>query len=245
MLKYLIIVFKLGFYLIYKTPKILYIYYRRNKYSAEYKYNYCRNIMHKLSKAFNVEYHIDGLENLPKDGQYVLYPNHQSNFDPLALISIFNEPFQFVGKIEVKKMPYINKFFEILDCIYLDREDIRASIKTMRECQRRIAEDKINYVIFPEGTRTRKLDRRMNEYKAGALKPAYGAHAYIVPTMLNGTYRVLNKNIRRKTYRVDIKFLIPISYEEYKDITTTDLAKQIHDLTAIELEKSFINNPAE
>lgn len=245
MLKYLIIIFKLGFYLIYKTPKIFFIYFRRHKYSAEYKYNYCRNIMHKISRAFRVEYHIEGLENLPKDGAYVIYPNHQSNFDPLALLSIFEKPFQFVGKIEVKKMPYIGRFFEILDCIYLDRDDIRASLKTMKECQRRIAEEKINYVIFPEGTRTRKEDRRMNDYKAGALKPAYGAKAYIIPAMLNGTYRVLSKNIRHKTYRIDIKFLNPISYDEYKDINTTDLANHIHDLTAIELEKSFVNNPAE
>ena len=85
----------------------------------------------------------------------------------------------------------------------------------------------------------------MNDYKAGALKPAYGARASIIPVMINGTYRVLDKNIRKKSYRVDIKFLKPISFEEYENIDTVELANHIHDLTAIELEKSFIYNPAE
>lgn len=245
MWKYFIVIMKLGWYILWKTPKIFYIYHHQDKYTSEYKYNYTRKVMRRISKAFKVNYNIEGLENIPKDGNYVMYPNHQSNFDPLAFITLFEEPIHFIGKIEIKKMPYIGKLFEIIGSIYLDRDDIRSQIKTMRECQRRIEEEHDNFIIFPEGTRTRKEDRRMNEFKAGAFKPATSSKSYVIPVMLNGTYRVLDKNIRKKQYHVDIKVLKPISYEEYKDLSTNDLSVHVQELISQELEQSFINNPAE
>lgn len=246
MWKYFVnIVLKLGLYIIYKIPQIYYVYWKRNKYSEEYKYNFIRKIMFKVNKAFNVEYHVEGLENIPSNQTYVLFPNHQANFDPLALVTVIDKPIQFIGKKEVQKMFLVGKAFEILNSIYLDRDNLRASLDTMKECQRRIKEDHANFVIFPEGTRTRKEDRRMNDFKPGAFKSACNGQATIVPVMLNGTYRVLNKKIKKKVYRVDIKFLKPIPYEEYKDISTADLALHVHNLVEEELEKSFISNPSE
>ena len=245
MWKYFIIILKLGYYLIYKTPGIFIRYFRRNKYSKEYRYNYCRKILLKISKAFNVKYHIEGIENIPSNQTFVLYPNHQSNYDPLALISIIDQPIHFIGKIEVKKMPYIGRFFTIINSIYLDRDDIRSSIKTMRECQKRIEEQKDNFVIFPEGTRTRKEDHRMNEFKAGAFKPATASSSLVIPVVINGTYEVLDKNVRRKQYDVHIKFLKPITPEEYKDLSTIDLSNHVQKIIANELEKLLKNDVKE
>ena len=65
------------------------------KYPFEYRYKKVRNLLIKLNDSFNVEFHVEGLENLPK-GKYCLVSNHLSAYDPLSLICVLEEPCTFV-----------------------------------------------------------------------------------------------------------------------------------------------------
>ena len=185
-----------------------------------------------------------GLEKLDQVEHGVIYANHQSNIDIVAMLKAIKKPHGYVAKKELDNIFLLSDSMRLIQCQFMDRTDVRQSVRVISAAAKSVKEGHL-MVIFPEGTRTRKEDRRMNEFKAGAFKPATSSKSYVIPVMLNGTYRVLDKNIRKKQYYVDIKIFKPISYEEYKDLSTNDLSVHVQELISQELEQSFINNPAE
>ena len=91
----------------------------------------------------------------------------------------------------------------------MEREDVRASLKTMAEAAELIRSRGISALIFPEGGRS---PQAMREFKEGAAYIAIKAGATIVPIGLNGTYEVLpmgSLHIRGRRVRVRIGDPIP------------------------------------
>ena len=68
----------------------------------------------------------------------------------------------------------------------------------------------------------------MREFHAGSFKCATKTKCPIVPVALIDCFKVLDqKGIR--PVPVQIHYLTPILYEEYKDMTTVELAELVHD----------------
>lgn len=224
MLKYLIAVILFGPLLILSTPLLLVMYFKPNWFSLKFRYGFIHFLLKWLAITLRVDYHIDGLENIPSEGPVLITPNHQSFFDSLSMIIIFKTPVTFVAKKETKKMPYIGLICSIIDGFFIDREDIRQSLKLMKNVEEyMINNENRKVVIFPEGTRTRNPDLSLGEFKAGTFKVAYKSKATIIPTSMTGTPRILHMKWYWK-HRVDIRFGKPLLYEDYKDMNTIELA---------------------
>ncbi len=99
-----------------------------------------------------VIYH--GLENIPEDQNVFFIANHQSYFDIPILLDVMDRGTAFVAKESLGKVPMLRQWMENLGCLFIDREDIKQSVRVIRKAAEQM-EQGLNMVIFPEGTRSR------------------------------------------------------------------------------------------
>ncbi len=74
------------------------------------------------------EVEIRGAEKIP-EGSVVFVGNHQSYFDIPVMLGYFKKRFAFVAKVELKKVPMLSKWMEIMQCTFLDRKNPRNSFE--------------------------------------------------------------------------------------------------------------------
>jgi 1-acyl-sn-glycerol-3-phosphate acyltransferase len=143
---------------------------------------------HRLMAIAGVTVTVTGEENIPKGRAVVFTPNHQGNYDiPLMLVCL-GAPTALVAKIETKKIPLVRTWMQLLDCVFLDRDNTRQALGAMRQASALLEAGK-SVVVFPEGTRSR-CDT-MGEFKPGAFHIATQVGAPIVPVVIEGTYRAM------------------------------------------------------
>ena len=103
----------------------------------------------------------------------------------------------------------------------MDRSDIKQSLKVILEVAKEVSEGR-NYVIFPEGTRSHNGNKLL-EFKGGSFKAATKAKCPIVPVALLNSYVPFDSHTI-KPVTVQVHYLQPLYYEEYKDLKTTEIA---------------------
>lgn len=204
-------------------PKML-IMARSDKYTWKEKYDFLRVITKSVNRAGRVKIDAHGMENLPEQSGYLLYPNHQGLFDVLAVLEADPTPFSVVMKKEVKDIFFLKQVFQMMGAIPIDREDIRQSMQVILQVAKEVESGR-NFLIFAEGTRSRK-GNETNAFKGGSFKCAMRAKAPIVPVVLVDSYRPFDVNtIRRVT--VHVHFLPPMYYDEYKSMKSTEIAEEV------------------
>ncbi len=126
-------------------------------------------------------------QRIEKGKSYMLVANHTSMLDIMLMLKISKNPFVFVGKKELAKIPLFGFFFKRV-CIMVDREDTRSRTGVYRRAQRRLNQG-LSICIFPEGgvpDETILLD----SFKDGAFKMAIAHKIPIVPmTFFDGKKR--------------------------------------------------------
>lgn len=209
---------------IFIAPYWLYLickYGNTEKYSEEERYRVLSNIVKKVNRAGNVKIISDGEENLPKENGYVLFPNHQGLFDALVLLETNKQPITFVMKKEIENQWIIKKIIKLLQAQIIDRDDIRQSMGVINTMTKEVKEGR-NYVIFAEGTRSRKGNELL-DFKGGSFKSAVNAKCPIIPVAIMDSYKVFDsKSIKKATVRM--AYLKPIYPEEYNKMKTTEIA---------------------
>ena len=82
-----------------------------------------------------------------------------------------------------------------------------------------------NYTIFPEGTRS-KNGNRVGEFKGGSFKAATKVKCPIVPVALIDSFKPFDSH-SLKPVEVQVHYLKPLYYDEYKDMKTTEIAEEV------------------
>ncbi len=139
-----------------------------------------------------IRIHIEGEENLPKDGETVLFvSNHQSYIDIPVLMYDLGRPHPLMAKAGLKKIPFLAQWMKALDCVFVQRDDIRAAAAALKEGEE-VLKNGQSLIVCPEGTRSKSSE--MGEFKAGGVRMALRAGVPIVPIALEGTYKILEGN---------------------------------------------------
>ncbi|WP_029505423.1 lysophospholipid acyltransferase family protein [Lachnoclostridium phytofermentans] len=187
--------------------------------------------LHKYAPIVNrrgrVTIDCHGLENLPKETGYILFPNHQGLFDALAFLETHERPFVTVKKKEVKDIFFLRDIITILQAEIIDREDIRQSMTVIKNMTNRVKGGE-NFVIFAEGTRSRK-GNQIGEFKGGSFKSAMNARCPIVPVALIDSFKAFDTSSIKKT-TVQIHYLKPLYYEDYKGMKSTEIAELVENM---------------
>ena len=171
------------------------------------------------------EVNVFGLENLPSDDNFFMVSNHMSAFDPLPFIANIDKHMTFVGKKELMDLPILPDAMTILEGEYIDRDNLRQSLKVMLRVEEDLKKHEKSWMIFPEGTRIRDQMLPVDEFHHGTFRPAMKAHVPIVPAAIYGSFRVLKKKPQFKKYPVSISFLKPIMPEDYATLSTAEVAE--------------------
>jgi 1-acyl-sn-glycerol-3-phosphate acyltransferase len=195
-----------------------------SRYDAATRYAYLHRLVKIANRRGRVTIDCHGLENLPAETGYVMFPNHQGLFDALAFLQTHERPLVTVMKKEVKDTILLKQIIQILQAEIIDRENIRQSMQVIMNMTRRVKEGE-NFLIFAEGTRSRNGNNLL-EFKGGSFKSAINAKCPIVPVALIDAYKAFDTNSIKKL-TVQIRYLQPLYYEEYKDMKSTEIAELV------------------
>jgi 1-acyl-sn-glycerol-3-phosphate acyltransferase len=142
----------------------------------------------------------------------VVAANHISWFDVFALAAVIEEPYHFVAKKELQKIPLFGPALVAAGHIVIDRSNRERAIESLRAAGEKIRRSPGAVVIFPEGTRSR--NGRLQPFKKGAFVLAAESGVAIVPTAVTGSFEIMSKGswrIHKRT--IHIHFLDPIPPE--------------------------------
>ena len=182
-----------------KEKKLRWNFYARAKVIVAPVYNFFMRVKAK------------GIENVPKDGGFVLCANHIAAVDVISIGAVCPRQLTFVAKKELFAVPILGKIMKALGAIKVDRG--ASDISAIRASVAAAEEGKV-LSIFPQGHRYPGVDPATTKLHSGAALIAYHSKCDVVPVCINikgAKYSFLR--------RVEVIFGKPIKYEElgFKD----------------------------
>lgn len=103
-----------------------------------------------MQKTGHIKTEVFGHENLPKEGGYMMYPNHQGKYDAYGLISVHERPCTVVMDIKKSNYIFIRQILDTLKGKRLDKENNRQAMKIINEIAEEVKQGR-RYILFPEG----------------------------------------------------------------------------------------------
>lgn len=192
-----------------------------DKYTERERWDHIAKIMNRAIKAGNVDLVVRGLENVPAEGGFMMYCNHQGLFDVVAISATCPTPLGAVLKKELENVPLIRQIIACTKCFPMDRSDVRQSLEVINAVTEEVRNGR-GYIIFPEGTRSRN-GNVMGEFHGGSFRCAVKAKCPIIPMAVIDSFKVLDQK-GSKPVRVQLHYLKPIAYEEYAGMKAAEVA---------------------
>ena len=208
-----------------------------DEYSYEEKYKHIRYILKHVCKSGNIDLQVTGLENIPEKDGFLLCGNHQGIFDIVAIVDSFERPIAAVLKKELNEIPFLKQIVQCTHSYPMDREDIRQSMKVIQGVTQDLINGR-NMLIFPEGTRSKK-GNEMGEFHAGTFKCVAKSKAPIVPFAFIDSFMVLDED-GCAPLKVQLHYLEPIFYDEYKDLKTNEIAALVKARIGEAIQKNLV-----
>ena len=156
---------------------------------------------------------VKGKENIP-DEAALFVGNHRSYFDILVLYVQCERLTGFVAKDAMEKIPSLRVWMRYLYCLFLDRKDPRAGMKTILQAIEYIKQG-VSICIFPEGTRNDGEELSMLPFKEGSFKIATKTGCPIVPVSINNSAEIFENHMpKMKKTHVIVEYGTPIYPKE-------------------------------
>jgi 1-acyl-sn-glycerol-3-phosphate acyltransferase len=124
-------------------------------------------------------YKIDKSQVLDPHKSYMIVANHTSMTDIMLTLAVIKNPFVFVGKKELSKIPLFGFFYK-RTCILVDRSCSKSKMEVFNRAQKRINQG-LSICIFPEGGVPDDESVMLDSFKDGAFRLAIEHQIPIVP----------------------------------------------------------------
>lgn len=178
-----------------------------------------------------------GEEHIPDEP--VLYiGNHRSFFDVPITYSRCRRLTGFVAKKEIEKVPLLSTWMRFLYCLFLDRDDVRAGLKTILAAIEQV-KNGISIFIFPEGTRNKGEELSVLPFHDGSFKIAEKTGCAVIPVSINNSVQILEAHFPfiRKTHVV-LEYGEPIYPNTLDKEAKKQLGTYCHDLIEATIKKN-------
>lgn len=181
--------------------------------------------------------HPDNKQKLQQGQSYVVTANHISFLDIHAIAIGMPVGFLALSKVENKKLPIFGPLISpgIITVDRSSHDSREESMKAMRE----VVQKGISILIFPEGSRNRKLDQPLRDkFYDGGFRIAIEQQIPIAPMVITGNRRCMpSGTLLFKPGRVGIHILDPVPTEGLTADDLPALRQQIYDLMAAKLRE--------
>jgi 1-acyl-sn-glycerol-3-phosphate acyltransferase len=118
-------------------------------------------------------------QELEDNKSYMLVANHTSMADIMLMLAITRNPFVFVGKKELSKIPLFGFFYK-RTCILVDRSSSKSKMEVFNRAQKRLQQG-LSICIFPEGGVPDDESVLLDDFKDGAFRLAIEHQIPIIP----------------------------------------------------------------
>ena len=124
-------------------------------------------------------YTIEREQEIDPQKSYMFVANHSSMTDIMLMLAVVRNPFVFVGKKELAKIPLFGFFYK-RTCILVDRTSSRSRMEVFQRAQSRLNQG-LSICIFPEGGVPADENVLLDEFKDGAFRLAIEHQIPILP----------------------------------------------------------------
>jgi 1-acyl-sn-glycerol-3-phosphate acyltransferase len=178
-------------------------------------YGFCHYVFRVIYDiAFRGE--VAGLENLPKDGAFILASNHASHLDPPIVGSLIPHQVCFFARKTLWKPGFASWWLNTVGTIPVDR-DGGSDVSAIKRVLQALKNDKV-IILFPEGTRS--PDGNLQSAKAGVGMLACRTRVPVVPARIFGSFDAFGRSGKvRLPTPVTVVYGKPISPDDYDDPT--------------------------
>ena len=151
------------------------------------------------------KFSVEGKENLPQRGPYILAPNHIDDVDPAPITAAVIKPITYLMAEDQAKLPWYKAWGPwSYGVLLVNRSNLQ--ISTIKNIQKQI-QKKERICIFPEGT---IKGEGLKKGKKGVAYFAVKNEIPIIPTAVIGSKGLLVKIKLAKRERVKVVFGRPI-----------------------------------
>ncbi len=154
-----------------------------------------------------------GLENIPKEGSFLIAANHVSFLDPIFITSHSPTPVYSFARKTLFKTRFLAWYYGQLDMIPIDREmgsDMGAFKRVIK-----VLRDGRGVVLFPEGRRS--SDGQLQKPKRGVGLFACKMEVPVIPARIFGSFEAWNRDRKWPKFgtRIDVVYGKPIQPKDF------------------------------
>ncbi|WP_406544927.1 lysophospholipid acyltransferase family protein [Pseudobutyrivibrio sp.] len=213
----------------------------KDRYPEKVRYAYALRLIRFLKKSARITTEVYGTENLPEEGGYVMYPNHQGKYDALGIMYAHHNPCTFVMDKAKSYGFLVRELVDLLGAKRLALDDVRQNIRIMDQITKEVKEG-TRFILFSEGG----YDRNGNivqRFKPGSFKCAMKAQVPIIPVTLIDSYIAFN-SLKPGPVTTKVIFGKPILYDTYKNMKTHEVADLVRNtiITTMEEHGVYVNS---
>ena len=131
---------------------------------------------------------VEGRELLDKKQSYVFVANHQGPYDIFLVYGFLGRNFKWMMKRSLRDIPLIGRACESAGHIFVDKRGPKTIHRTYEQ-GRKVLQNGVSLVVFPEGART--FTGHMATFRRGAFLLADELQLPVVPVTIDGSFDVL------------------------------------------------------
>lgn len=165
-----------------------------------------------LSTSLYLRHRASGIEHIPREGAFLLAPNHASFLDPVLVGCRVPRPIHFMAR-ETLFRGFLGVLIRRLNTFPVNRggvskEAIRSVLGLLEQHQ--------GVLVFPEGTRS--ADGRLGKIETGVVRIAQLAGVPVVPAYVAGSFRALGRGmVFPRPVRTSVRFGPALRFERGVD----------------------------
>lgn len=182
--------------------------------------------LHRLYVAFGriamavggTPLHVRGREHARAGCSYVVVSNHESAWDPLALLAALpGLSLRFIVKAPIMRIPLLGRALRVSGNVLVVRTDTAADVRRIEAHMARRDPD-VSVLFFGEGTRSR--DGALHAFKKGPFATAIAHGLPVLPVAVAGTFRIWPKGrlaLQPGPVAIEIGAPIPVEGLRHED----------------------------
>ncbi|MCR4902188.1 MAG: 1-acyl-sn-glycerol-3-phosphate acyltransferase [Butyrivibrio sp.] len=213
-------------FIMYYSLKVSYIEKHGEAYDEARRYKIARHMVFIMKHNGGIRTKAFGIENLPADGGYVMFANHQGKYDTLGIIGSHSKPCTILIDEKRSHLVFANGFIKLLKGCRMDKSNLRGQVKAIYQIIEEVRAGR-RYIVFPEGG-YQNNHNKLQDFLPGAFKCAIKAKSPIVPVAIINSYKVFDlKSLSLLPVTTQVHYLKPLYYDEYKEMSSAEISEKV------------------